>query len=78
LHVIERFRLLPGGNEIEVKIHVEDPGAFTMPWNAVQRLQRSTRGPLEESSCAELGLTPGGEYFGLQAVSIPSAATPDF
>jgi hypothetical protein len=77
LHVVERFKLLDGGKAMEVKIHVEDPGAFTTPWNAVQRLYRSS-GNFEESSCAELGLSPGGEYFGLQAVSIPSAATPDF
>jgi hypothetical protein len=78
LHVIERFRMLPDGNGIEVKIHVEDPGAFTMPWNAMQKLQKSTRGTLEESSCAELGLTPGGDYFGLQSTPIPHDDTPDF
>jgi hypothetical protein len=78
LHVVERFKLLDDGKVMEVKIHVEDPGAFTTPWNAVQRLFRSTGNPIEESSCAELGLSPGGNYFGLQAVPIPSAATPDF
>ena len=79
LHVVERFRLVDGGEAIDVKIHVEDPGAFTRPWNAVQRLSRTTtRGRLEESSCAELGLTPGGDYFGLQAVPIPQASSPDF
>jgi hypothetical protein len=78
LHVIERFHVLPGGNEIDVSIHVEDPIAFTTPWNAKQRLMKSTRGPLEEVSCAELGLNPGGEYFGLQSVPIPSDDTPDF
>ena len=78
LHVVERFRLTDGGKAMEVKIHVEDPGAFTTPWNAVQRLALSTRGPLEEYSCAELGLTPGGDYFGLQAVPIPQAERPDF
>ena len=78
LHVVERFSLSDDGNSIAVNVHVEDPGAFTTPWNAVQRLARSTRGPMEESSCAELGLTPGGDYFGLQAVAIPQAEIPDF
>ena len=79
LHVVERFTLSGDGNVIEVNIHVEDPVAFTTPWNAVQRLYRSNTGrAIEESSCAELGLSPGGDYFGLQAVSIPQADTPDF
>ena len=37
LHVVERFHLIDGGRTLEVNIHVEDPGAFTMPWNAIQR-----------------------------------------
>src|SRR5882757_3073403 len=34
LHVIERFKLIDGGKTIDVQVHVEDPGAFTTPWNA--------------------------------------------
>ena len=37
LHVIERFHLIDGGKTLEVNVHVEDPGAFTMPWDAIQR-----------------------------------------
>jgi hypothetical protein len=37
LHVTERFHRVDNGRELQVDIHVEDPGAFTMPWNAVQR-----------------------------------------
>src|SRR5204862_2467099 len=37
LHVIERFRLIDGGKILEANVHVEDPGAFTMPWDAIQR-----------------------------------------
>ena len=78
LHVVERFHMTDAGT-IEVNIHVEDPVAFTTPWNAVQKLYRSNSGrQIEESICAELGLTPGGDYFGLQAVAIPQADTPDF
>ena len=43
LHVVERFKLLPGGDALEVKVHVEDPGAFTTPWNAIQRYRRDRR-----------------------------------
>lgn len=40
LHVVERFRLIDGGKGMEVVLHVEDEGAFTTPWNAVQRYKR--------------------------------------
>jgi hypothetical protein len=77
LHVVERYRLNAAGNALEIKIHVEDPIAFTTPWNAIQRL-RMAKGDFEETPCADLGLSPGGDYFGLQAVPIPSDDTPDF
>jgi hypothetical protein len=32
LHVIERLHLIDGGEVLEANVHVEDPGAFTMPW----------------------------------------------
>ena len=40
LHTVERFRLTDGGMRLEVKLHVEDPGTFTMPWDAMQRYRR--------------------------------------
>ena len=79
LHVVERFRLHNGGRAIELKVHVEDPGAFTTPWNAIQRYERTTtRGRMEESVCAEMGFSPGADYFGLQSVPIPQTTKPDF
>jgi len=65
LHVVERFHLINDGKKMQVDIHVEDPGAFTMPWNAVQRFalnhpnprpsvaDNKANGTLYESSCAE-------------------------
>jgi len=80
LHVVERFRIVDGGKAMEVQLHVEDPGAFTMPWNAIQRYRRVDEagkatdvrqmgGPMEEMACAEnnRGIGP-----------IPVASTPDF
>jgi hypothetical protein len=32
LHVVERFRLV---RDVGGQVRVEDPGAFTMPWNAI-------------------------------------------
>ena len=40
LHTIERFHLVDGGNELQVDVHVEDPGAFTTPWNAIMRYRK--------------------------------------
>jgi hypothetical protein len=37
IHVVERWHLIEGGQLLEANVHVEDPGAFTMPWNAIQR-----------------------------------------
>src|SRR5216117_4077437 len=34
LHVVERYRIVDEGKALDVSVHVEDPGAFTMPWNA--------------------------------------------
>jgi hypothetical protein len=45
LHVVERFRMIDHGNMLEANIRIEDPGAFTMPWNAVQRWRRVQQGP---------------------------------
>ena len=46
VHDVDRltsFAVRRGGDEMEVKVHVEDTGAFTMPWNAAQRYRRDQR-----------------------------------
>jgi hypothetical protein len=40
LHVIERYHLIEDGNVLEVNVHVEDPGAFTVPWDTIQRFRQ--------------------------------------
>ncbi len=47
LHVVERFRLIDGGDRLEARIHVADPGAFTTPWDAAQRYRRVEPGRAE-------------------------------
>jgi hypothetical protein len=77
LHVTERFTILNDGRNMEVKIHVEDPRAFTMPWNAIQRYrldQRDAEVPLHEMVCAE----NNSDHFSQGLVPIPRADTPDF
>jgi hypothetical protein len=74
LHVVERFKLINGGKTIEVDVHVEDPGAFTTPWNAVQRYRLTDDGPWIEMVCAE----NNADYFDYEIVPLPQADKTDF
>ena len=85
LHVVERFHIIDGGKTLEADIHVEDPGAFTMPWDAVQHFHRIhgsgdpvdprvSKGALEENICAE----NNGDIFGEGLDPIPTALKTDF
>jgi hypothetical protein len=43
LHVIERWRMIDGGNRMEVMVRIEDPDTFNEPWSAVQHYRRVSR-----------------------------------
>jgi len=74
MHVVERYRLLDNGNTLEIVARVEDPGAFTTPWSAVQRYKRVKRPALAEDICAE----NNSNYLNEDVRPIPTAAKPDF
>jgi hypothetical protein len=77
LHVVERFKLLEGGQSMVVNVRVEDPGAFAMPWSAVQRYRvdhRPSEVPLHEMVCAE----NHEDYFNQGLYPVPQADKPDF
>jgi hypothetical protein len=74
LHVVERYRIVDDGKALEVTAYVEDPGAFTMPWTAVQRYRLNKDAPLAEEICAENNV----EVFGADVEPIPTAHKPDF
>ena len=93
LHVIERFHLIEDGKVLEANIHVEDPGAFTMPWDAIQRFRQFEAAvrqvPIER--LAQLASAPEGplreiicaenpnSFFpGVAALPIPQAVVPNF
>jgi hypothetical protein len=92
LHVVERWRLIDGGKQLEVQIYVEDEGAFTTPWTAIQRFRRAEPGEHEyvpvlvEDATSGVGVTgPLQEAVCSDATShfehtapIPQAAKPDF
>ena len=67
LHVIERFHLTDGGKVLEANVRIEDPGAFTTPWEARQRYRRIEVGPMGESTCAEGNFN----YFNLDVDPLP-------
>ena len=93
LHVIERYHLIEDGKVLEVNIHVEDPGAFTMPWDATQRFRQYeaavAKVPIErltQLATPEKGpLTeaacaenPHSFFPGVAALPVPQADVPDF
>ena len=94
LHVIERFHLIEDGKVLEADVHVEDPGAFTMPWDAIQRFRQYEAAvrkvPIErltqlasepEGPLSEhiCAENPGSFFFaGARALPLPQAVVPDF
>ena len=74
LHVVERFKLVDGGKMLEVLVQVDDPGAFTTPWSAIQRFNRRQAGTFNEHICQE----NNPNYFNYDPVPKPQADKPDF
>ena len=93
LHIVERFHLIEDGKVLEANIHVEDPGAFTMPWDAIQRFRQYeaavAKVPVERllqlASAPEGPLremicaeNPNSFFPGVQALPLPQTVRPDF
>ena len=92
LHVVERFHLINGGKTLEVNIHVEDPGAFTTPWNAIQNYRRVEPGVAENpdplnpvsSTSAEGPMIEAScaenpnSLMGMASIPVPQTVRPDF
>jgi hypothetical protein len=74
LHVVERYKLVNAETGIEVTLTIEDPGAFTMQWSAMQRYHRIEVGPMGESTCVEGNFN----YFNLDLDPLPMAEKADF
>jgi hypothetical protein len=74
LHVVERYTLAPDGRTLNVKVEVEDPGAFTTKWSARQVYGLRFQGPWDESPCAENETN----FFNLSVAPIPESTQPDF
>jgi len=78
---------------LEANVHLEDPGAFTMPWDAIQRFRQYEAAvrkvPIERiaqlASAAEGPLTemvcaenPNSFFPDPSVLPIPRAVVPDF
>ncbi len=92
LHVVERFHLIDNAKSLEVNLHVEDPGAFTMPWNAIQRYRRvepdvaknpDPLNPVSSTSAegpmieASCAENPNS-LMGMASIPVPQTIKPDF
>ena len=69
LHVVERWKTIDDGKQIQVHITVEDPDTFNQPWQGTKLFQKR-QGTLQEEACAENNAQ--FEY------NIPVANKPDF
>jgi hypothetical protein len=93
LHTVERFQIVDNGLGMMANLHVEDPGAFTTPWNAIQRYRRVEPGVAEAkqensllSSVNDAGQllesscaeNPNGLFGADGALPLPQTNAPDF
>jgi hypothetical protein len=74
IHVIERWKLAADAKTVDVSVYVEDPGAFTKPWTAVQRWRRVEEAPILQVACNE----NNDDFFSHDLVPLAEAAKPDF
>jgi hypothetical protein len=76
LHVVERFRLIDGGNTLEVAFTVEDPGAFYQPWSGTRNRHRVVNPNLQlpEFDCA----AANDDYYNIGLEPVPTAEKPGF
>jgi hypothetical protein len=92
LHVVERWRLVDNGATLELKIVIEDKGAFTTPWTAFARYTRS-EGIAQRTEISSIAIlsSPGegplleaicaenpNSIAGLDAPPVVQSTTPDF
>jgi hypothetical protein len=74
LHVVERMKIVEGGQAVEISMSVEDPGAFTAPWTARQRWRLVHTASMSEIACNE----NNANYLNQYRAPMPEASKPDF
>jgi hypothetical protein len=53
LHTIERIRLLNDGKQLEIRATIDDPGAYSRPWDIMLVFDRHPGEKLRDYRCAE-------------------------
>jgi hypothetical protein len=76
LHMVERWKVVDGGNAIEAAVTFDDPGAFNAVWSGLVRWIK-VNGPILESVCAENNENYRN-FLGLSEYPMPEAKTSDF
>jgi hypothetical protein len=71
LHVVERWRMVDGGQAMEVTFTVDDPGAFYQPWTGMRHYRHVSQ-EWGEKICAE------NDSFNLFDYHVPTAQSADF
>jgi len=74
IHVVEHFKMIDGGGSLQVTVTVDDPGAFNMPWSAVQHWRRIHQVTMPEDICEPNNVF----FFGYGVAPLPQADKPDF
>jgi len=74
LHVVERYRLIDDGKQLEVVFTIDDPRAFTTQWAGRMVYGRSNATELTEEACAENNL----DVVTKQQYPIPVETNPGF
>jgi hypothetical protein len=75
LHVVERWKTIDGGKQLQVTVTVDDPGAFNKPWSGIVRWNKVDRGTMQESYCAENNTM---DFDSLPRWPMPEATKVDF
>jgi len=54
LHTVQRIRLINEGKQLEIRVTIDDPGAFSRPWDTLLVFNRAPAGyKLRDYRCAE-------------------------
>ena len=90
--MVERYRMLDGGETLELEVYMEDPGAFTTHWTAIHRYSR-TEGIARRTNVANVAMLASGgvspllgaicaenpsSFAGFETRPIAQSVTPDF
>ena len=77
MHVVERWKLVNGGNGIQATVTVDDPGTFNKPWSGMVQWRKVNQGTMLETICAENNAA-FEQFFGLKEYPMPEAKPADF